>query len=167
MSTPPMGNATAQAPVKQDTSTMRPEYDFQPQAFAPMAGVGAGFGSGYGRMAKPRMHDYSQAPQGAGPSAPGTRGIAGLPNLGGYDRAPGGYGGGMPSPGLPAGGGSVPSFGGFGPGMKPTMYRRPQVPQFTGGVTPQGPAPAMDQWNAPDNRARALALLGGGVPPGG
>lgn len=157
MSTPPMGNATAQAPVKHDTSTIRPEYDFQPMAMSP--------GGQY--IAKPRMHDYSQAPQGAGPSAPGTRGIAGLPSLGSYDRAPGGYGGGMPAPATPAGGGPMPSFGGFGPGMKPTMYRRPQMPQFTGGVTPQGPVPVMNQWNAPDNRARALALLGGGVPPGG
>lgn len=78
------------------------EYDFQPQvssstdpSFGTMGGgkVGQGYAqqapspvggvSGGGYMAKPTPHDYSQAPQGAGPAAPGTSGIDRLNQMNG------------------------------------------------------------------------------------
>lgn len=98
-----MGGQSGGLPPPRESTPPAMEYDFQPQVTA-SSGLGGGkMGQGYaqaapepmggvgasgGYMAKPRMADYSQAPQGAGPAAPGTRGIGRLPDAGGF--GPGG-----------------------------------------------------------------------------
>lgn len=122
-----LGSQTGGLPPPRESTPPAMEYDFQPQVTSggamPMNGgkVGQGYaqaapdpvgGVGGGYMAKPRMADYSQVPQGAGPAAPGTRGIGRLPNAG--DFGPGIQGG----PDMGALGAMYGGFGGSPGGMR-------------------------------------------------